>query len=42
MIDTHAHLHSRAFRSDRARVIERAFAAGLRGILEVNIDPAGY
>lgn len=38
MIDTHAHVHSKAFDADRPEVLERAFAAGLRYLLEVNID----
>lgn len=42
MIDTHAHVHVRAFDRDRALVLERAFSAGLRSILEVNIDAAGW
>jgi len=38
MIDTHAHVHDRAFASDRAEVLQRAFAAGVHTLLEVNID----
>lgn len=41
MIDTHAHVHAKAFDSDRAAVLERAFAAGVRYLLEVNIDVEG-
>ena len=42
MIDTHAHLHSRAFDADRAGVLARSFDAGLRFVLEVNIDAKGW
>jgi TatD DNase family protein len=42
MIDTHAHLHSQAFKHDSEEVIRRAFAAGLRYLLEVNIDAQGW
>lgn len=42
MIDTHAHLHSRAFDADRAEVLARSFDAGLRFVLEVNIDAKGW
>lgn len=42
VIDTHAHLHSRAFEKDLPQVLERAFAAGLRYLLEVNIDASGW
>lgn len=41
MIDTHAHVHAHAFDADRALVLERAFAAGVRFLLEVNIDVGG-
>jgi len=42
MIDTHAHLHNRAFDEDRAEVLSRCWDAGLRYILEINIDRAGW
>jgi TatD DNase family protein len=42
MIDTHAHVHARAFARDRAEVLSRAFASGVGKILEVNIDAAGF
>jgi len=42
MIDTHCHLHHEAFDDDRAAVIDRAFAAGLTALLEVNIDARGW
>jgi TatD DNase family protein len=42
MIDTHAHVHASAFDRDRAQVLERAFAAGLSALLEVNIDAARW
>jgi TatD DNase family protein len=42
MIDTHAHLHATPFDADREVVLARAFAAGLAGIIEVNIDAAGW
>jgi TatD DNase family protein len=42
MIDTHAHVHVDAFDSDRPRVLTRAFASGLRAVVEVNIHPEGW
>ena len=42
MIDTHAHVHSSAFDRDRGEVLERAFAAGVDCLLEVNIDVARW
>jgi TatD DNase family protein len=42
MIDTHAHLHVKAFDPDRAQALARAFAAGLSAILEVCIDAGGW
>lgn len=42
MIDTHAHVHSAAFKQDRPDVLSRAFAAGLRALIEVNIDLSGW
>ena len=38
LIDTHAHLHDRAFDSDRASVLARARAAGLAAIVTVGTD----
>jgi len=38
LIDTHAHLQWPDFDKDRERVIERAFAAGLRAIVSVGYD----
>jgi len=38
MIDTHAHLHMAEFEADRARILARAFALGVSGIVEVGID----
>lgn len=37
MIDTHAHVHARAFDKDRAAVLERVWASGARYLVEVNI-----
>jgi TatD DNase family protein len=42
MIDTHVHLQTQAFDTDRETVLSRAFAAGLSAIIEVNIDAAGW
>lgn len=42
MIDTHAHVHSRAFDRDRAEVLARAADAGVDTLIEVNIDVAGW
>lgn len=42
MIDTHAHVHSRAFDGDRPAVLQRAFDAGVHTLLEVNIDVEGW
>lgn len=42
MIDTHAHLHGRAFDADRDLVLTRVWAAGLRFVLEINIDRANW
>jgi TatD DNase family protein len=42
MIDTHCHLHHAQFEADRAAARDRAFAAGLSALLEVNIDAAGW
>ena len=42
MIDTHAHLHSRAFDEDREDVLTKCWDVGLRYILEINIDRAGW
>jgi TatD DNase family protein len=35
VVDAHAHLYSREFEEDRARVLERAWGAGLRAVVEV-------
>ncbi len=40
LIDSHAHLHDRAFDADRAAVLERARAAGLAAIVTVGTDRA--
>jgi TatD DNase family protein len=40
MIDSHAHVHDRAFDSDREAVIERAKAAGVAAIVTVGCDLA--
>ena len=40
LIDTHAHLDSRRFRSDRERVIERAATAGVKAIINVGASLA--
>jgi TatD DNase family protein len=37
LIDTHAHVHARAFEKDRAAVIDRVWASGGRFLIEVNI-----
>jgi TatD DNase family protein len=37
LIDTHAHVHARAFDKDRAAVIDRIWASGGRYLVEVNI-----
>ncbi|MAF12505.1 hydrolase TatD [Candidatus Poribacteria bacterium] len=38
LFDTHAHVQLSAFDSDRDDVMARAFAAGVRGVLNVGID----
>ena len=40
LIDTHAHLHDRAFDTDRGAVLERARAAGVASIVTVGTDLA--
>ncbi len=40
MIDTHCHLHDRAFEDDRAEVVERAREAGVATMLTVGTDLA--
>ncbi len=42
LIDSHAHVHDRAFDADRAAVLERAWASGLGHIVEVNISAEGW
>lgn len=42
MIDTHAHVHARAFDRDRADVIRRTWDSGGRCLLEVNIAPKDW
>jgi TatD DNase family protein len=42
MIDTHAHVHSRAFDSDRAEVMRRVWESGGRNMIEVNISAADW
>ncbi len=39
-IDTHMHLHAAAFDADRAAVLERAAAAGVRRMVEIGYDIA--
>ncbi len=42
LIDSHAHLTMQQFEEDRADVLERAQAAGVRTILTVGTDPAEW
>ena len=42
MIDTHAHVHVRAFDKDRAAVLQRHWDSGGRYLIEVNIDTRGW
>jgi TatD DNase family protein len=42
MIDTHAHLHAKAYDWDRPATLARAFDAGVEPLLEVNIDAGGF
>lgn len=42
MIDTHAHIDTDAFDSDRGEMLERAFAAGVEHIIIPAIQPAGF
>lgn len=42
MIDTHAHVHVRAFEKDRAAVLDRTWSAGVGAIVEVNINAADW
>ena len=39
-IDTHTHIYSEEFNSDRAEVVERAIKAGAKMLLLPNIDEA--
>jgi TatD DNase family protein len=40
LIDTHAHVHAAAFDADRAEVLERAYTAGVRRLINVGYDLA--
>lgn len=40
LIDTHSHLQLREFEGDRDEVLERAWDAGLDGIVVLGVDPA--
>lgn len=42
MIDTHCHLDVERFDADRAQVLERAWAAGLKGIVIPAIGPSAW
>lgn len=42
MIDTHAHVHSRAFDKDRADVVRRTWESGGRFLIEVNITATDW
>ncbi|MFN8361612.1 MAG: TatD family hydrolase [Candidatus Kapaibacterium sp.] len=42
MIDTHAHIDSEQFDTDRPEMIERAFAAGVEAIIIPSIGPEGF
>lgn len=42
LIDTHSHLYDAAFDADRERTLERAVAAGVRGILLPAIDSESH
>ncbi len=42
MIDTHAHLHSKAFAKDRDEVLQRVWKSGGRYLIEVNIGVTGW
>ncbi|MBI4432836.1 MAG: TatD family hydrolase [Candidatus Omnitrophica bacterium] len=39
LVDTHCHLHFDAFDADRDAVIDRARAAGVKGLINVGTDP---
>ena len=38
MIDSHAHLDSKSFDSDRRKVIDRALTAGLKSIITIGVE----
>lgn len=42
MIDTHAHVHTRAFDKDRDAVLRRTWEMGGRFLIEVSISPADW
>lgn len=42
MIDSHCHIDTSAFDSDRAEVLQRAWQAGVEAIVIPSIEPAGF
>ena len=42
MVDTHAHLDDPAFDADRAAVMQRAAAAGVRGVMVPAIEASAW
>lgn len=42
MFDAHCHLDAAAFDADRGAALERARAAGVRGMVVAGVDPAGW
>lgn len=38
LIDSHCHLHSKDLAADRAGVLTRAFAAGVRAVVDIGVD----